>query len=202
MIYGFNEPVLAEYRRRYGVDPSVEPYDPVLLADLRGDLYDQFLRAAKERLAAGGVSMHLHVEVESFRPGASPSRTRTRPGNITFHWRRWLQTGLADETTLFGRAWMPERAFADAFVQDVLQETEIASVPAHLSAPVWLSQGHGKALADQIEYAYSSGKVAGYTMYETAAMYDTKQVGADGRLQFFPGLTEEVHERAKRLGLL
>ncbi len=202
VIYGFNEPVLAEYQRRYGVNPDVEPYDPVLLANLRGDLYDQFLHAVRERLSAAGVSMHLHVEVESFRPGASPSRARTRPGNITFHWRRWLQTGLADETTLFGRAWMAERILADTFVQDVLQEAAVASVPAHLSEPVWLSEGNGKTLADQIEYAYRSGKMAGYTMYETAAMYDTKQVGADGRLQFHPGLTEEVHECVERLGLL
>ena len=202
MIYGFNEPVLAEYQRRYGVNPDVEPYDPELLADLRGDLYDEFLRATRERLSAAGMVLHLHVEVESFRPDASPSRDRTRPGNITFHWRRWLHTGLADETTLFGRAWMAERLLDDTFVQDVLQETAVAGVPAHLSVPVGRSEGSGKTLADQIEYTYRSGKLAGYTMYETAAMYDTKQVGADGRLQFYPGLTEAVHERTERLGLL
>ena len=39
-IYGFNLPVTEEYARRYGVNPDVEPYDPVLLGEVRGDLYD------------------------------------------------------------------------------------------------------------------------------------------------------------------
>ena len=71
-IYGFNQPVAAEYERRYGVNPDVEPYDPVLLGDVRGDLYDRFLRAAKTRLAAAGLPLHHHIEIESFHPDASP----------------------------------------------------------------------------------------------------------------------------------
>ena len=201
-IYGFNPPVAAEYERRYGVNPDVAPYDPALLGDVRGDLYDQFLRAAKTRLAAAGLPMHHHIEVESFRPDASPSRTRSRPGNITFHWRRWLQSGLTDEATLFGRAWPPKRLLSDAFVQDVLNEVTANNVPAHLSLPVNVSGGDGSRLADQIEYTYRSGRLDGYTIYETAALYDRHHTGADGRLHFLPGLTEAVRERAGEIGLL
>ena len=201
-IYGFNAPVAAEYERRYGVDPDTEPYDPVLLGDVRGDLYDGFLRAAKARLAAAELPLHHHIEIESFRPDAAPSRTRSRPGNITFHWRRWLRTGLTDETTLFGRAWTPERLLSDAFVQDVLGEVAITSVPAHLSLPVNVSGTDGGRLADQIEYTWRSGRLDGYTIYETAALYDRQETGADGRLNFLPGLTEAVRERAEELGLL
>ena len=201
-IYGFNPPVAAEYERRYGVNPDVEPYDPVLLGDVRGDLYDRFLRAAKTRLAAAELPLHHHIEIESFHPDASPSRVRSRPGNITFHWRRWLSTGLADETTLFGRAWPPERLLNDAFVQDVLNEVAATSVPAHLSLPVKVSGTDGGRLADQIEYTYRSGRLDGYTIYETAALYDSQKTGADGRLSFLPGLTEAVRERAEELSLL
>ena len=201
-IYGFNPPVAAEYERRYGVNPDVEPYDPVLLGDVRGDLYDRFLRTAKTRLAAAELPLHHHIEIESFRPDASPSRVRSRPGNITFHWRRWLRTGLTDETTLFGRAWPPERLLSDAFVQDVLDEVAATSVPAHLSLPVRVSGADGGRLADQIEYTYRSGRLDGYTIYETAALYDRHRTGSDGRLNFLPGLTEAVRERAEELGLV
>ena len=201
-IYGFNPPVAAEYERRYGVNPDVEPYDPVLLGDVRGDLYDRFLRAAKARLAAAELPLHHHIEIESFRPDASPSRVRSRPGNITFNWRRWLRTGLTDETTLFGRAWPPERLLNDAFVQDVLNEVAATSVPAHLSLPVKVSGTDGGRLADQIECTYRSGRLDGYTIYETAALYDSHKIGADGRLSFLPGLTEAVRERAEELGLV
>ena len=201
-MYGFNQPVAAEYERRYGVNPDVEPYDPVLLGDVRGDLYDRFLRAAKARLAAAELPLHHHIEIESFRPDASPSRVRSRPGNITFHWRRWLQTGLTDETTLFGRAWPPERLLNDAFVQEVLDEVSTTGVPAHLSLPVKVSGTDGVRLADQIEYTFRSGRLDGYSIYETAALYDRHKTGPDGRLHFLPGLTEAVRERAKELGLL
>ncbi len=200
-IYGFNAPVAAEYERRYGVNPDVEPYDAELLADLRGDLYDQFVRAARERLTAAGLSMHHHVEIESFRADAAPARVRSRPGIINFHWRGWLRAGLVDEATLFGRAWAPERSLADAFVQEALDEVNANAVPAHLSLPVGLSRGDGNRLADQIEIAYRNGQLQGYTMYETAAMYDRNATGADGRLEFLPGLTEAVRARAGELGL-
>ncbi len=200
-IYGFNPPVAAEYEQRYGVNPDVEPYDPVLFGNVRGDLYDRFLRAARARLAAAELPLHHHIEIESFRPDASPSRTRSRPGNINFHWRRWLQTGLTDETTLFGRAWPPERLLSDAFVQNVLDEVSATNVPAHLSLPVNVSGADGSRLADQIEYTYRSGRLDGYSIYETAALYDRHHTGADGRLRFLPGLTEAVHERAQKLDL-
>ena len=201
-IYGFNAPVVAEYARRYGVNPDVEPYDPTLLGAVRGDLYDQFLHAARERITAAGLRMHHHIEIESFRADASPSRLRSRPGDITFNWRRWLRAGLADEATLFGRAWPPERFLADGFVKDVLEEVNANAVPAHFSLPVGLSRGDGNRLADQIEITYHNGQMQGYTMYETAAMYNRHATGAEGRLQFLPGLTEAVQERVDQLGLL
>ena len=125
-----------------------------------------------------------------------------RPGNITFHWRRWLRTGLTDETTLFGRAWPPERLLGDGYVQEVLDVVSETGVPAHLSLPVKVSGTDGGRLADQIEYTFRSGRLDGYTIYETAALYDRHETEPDGRLSFLPGLTEAVRARAGALGLL
>ena len=75
-------------------------------------------------------------------------------------------------------------------------------VPAHLSLPVKVSGTDGGRLADQIEYTWRSGRLDGYTIYETAALYDRHKTGADGRLHFLPGLTEAVRARAEELGLL
>ena len=87
-------------------------------------------------------------------------------------------------------------------MQDVLNEVTANNVPAHLSLPVNVSGGDGSRLADQIEYTYRSGRLDGYTIYETAALYDRHHTGADGRLHFLPGLTEAVRERAGEIGLL
>ena len=200
-LYGFNEPVLDEYKRRYGVNPDVEPYDPVLLGEIRGEFYDQFLGRVKHRLSAAGKRMHVHLEVESYRPDATLARRRTRPGNIHFHWRRWLHSGLADEATLMAVNWSPERVLNDDVGQEMLQEAQEAGVPVHLRHFVWSSRD-GNVHADRLEYAYRFGGLSGYNLYETAAMYDTQSLGTDGQLNFYPGLMEQIRERISKLGLL
>ena len=199
-MYGFNEPVIGEYQRRYGVDPDVEPYDVELVGALRGEFYDRFLMAAKEWLSAAGKRMQLHAEMESFRPDACQARWRTRPGNIIFNWRGWLRTGLADEATLFGRGWTPERLLDDALAKDMLNEAAHAGVPVHLSKQV--GGDDVKLNADRLEYAYRHGGLAGYTLYETASMFNHEGLGTDGLLQFHPGLTEAIRDRVQGLGLL
>ncbi|MBX3010010.1 MAG: hypothetical protein KF832_00840 [Caldilineaceae bacterium] len=199
-LYGFNEPVRQEYARRYGRDPALERYDPELLGEVRGDLYDSFLRAAKQRLAAAGKQLHLHLEFESFRPDAPQARWRTRPGHIAFHWQRWLREGLPAEVQLMGAAWTPERALADPLVQTMLTAAAAHAIPAHLRRYMWWSRD-GKAHADSLEQVYNQSNVAGYNLYETASFYDTQQLDAAGRLQFHPGMVEAIRARLEQLGL-
>ena len=168
-IYGFNEPVAEEYERRHGTNPETGPYDPALLGKLRGEFFDEFLWAAKRRLSAAGKKLSVHAEMESFRPDACQGRTRSRPGAIEFDWRGWLSSGLADEATLFGRAWDPDVTLQDDLVVEMLDTADAAGVPVHLSRQV----GHGAmSEPDKLEYAYRSGKLAGYCFYETASMYE------------------------------
>ena len=197
-IYGFNEPVTAEYQRRYGVNPDVEPYDPELLGALRGEFFDRYLRSAKSRLSAAGKPMQLHFESESFRSDTNQGRWRTRPGNITFNWRGWLRSGLADEGTLFGRGWTPPRILDDAVAQDMIGEANAAGVPMHMNKQV---SANGKEQADWLELSYRNGGFSGYTFYETASMFENI-LGPDGMLQFRPGLIEAIRERVESLGLM
>lgn len=199
-LYGFNAPVLQEYERRYGVNPALEPYDVELLGEVRGDLYDSFLRVAKRRLAAAGKQLHLHLEFESFRPDAPQARWRTRPGNIAFHWRRWLREGLPAAVQLMGAAWTPERALTDPLVQEMIAAATAHQIPAHLRRYMWWSRD-GKVHADSLEHVYRQPGIAGYNLYETASFYDNHQVGADGRLHFHPGMAEEIRARIEQLGL-
>ena len=194
--FGFNEPVLAEYQRRYGVNPDVEDFDHKLLGDIRGDFFDQFLRRAKHRLAAAGKPLQLHLEVESFRPDAAQGRWRTRPGNINFHWRRWLRSGLADEATMFGRGWSVERILDDPLANEMIAEANAAGVPMHLSKQV---SRDGKQQADWVEKAYNKGGLAGYSYYESAGFLDGEK---DGKLQFHEGVMDSIRERVGSLGLL
>ncbi len=63
--YGFNEPVVAEYVRRYGKDPrQIKPdsLDELRFVQLKGDFLTQFLREVKEVTAAAGKKLTLVVD--------------------------------------------------------------------------------------------------------------------------------------------
>jgi hypothetical protein len=199
-LYGFNEPVLQEYERRYGVSPETEPYDPALLGALRGEFFDQFLWRVKHRLSAAGKRMQVHLEMDKFQPDAAVGRRRTQPGNITFHWRRWLRSGLANEATLGVFVGLSKSTIM-RLGQEALQEAAAAHVPVYLAQVVWESRD-GKVHADWLEHAYRNESLSGYLLYETAAMYDNRSVGSDGRLEFYPGLLEGIRDRVQSLGLL
>ena len=112
------------------------------------------------------------------RSGPTPVRDAgaPAPATSTFNWRSWLHTGLADEATLFGRGWMPDQMLDDALTLEMLREAADAGVPVHLSKAVGHSRD-GEVHADLLEYIYRFGGLAGYTLYETAAMYDGQHLG-------------------------
>ena len=90
------------------------------------------LTSAKELLAGAGKKLQLHLEVESFRADAAQAGSRSRPGNITFNWQRWLQRVLADEATLMAVNWTPEKVLNDVVGETMVREAAATSVPLHL----------------------------------------------------------------------
>jgi hypothetical protein len=198
-LYGFNAPIATEYARRYGVNPAEQPYDPDLLADLRGEFYDRFLMRVKRRLAAAGKKLQVHLEADSFRPDAPQARRRTRPGHMHFHWRHWLRSGLAQEATLMSFRSM-DAALADPITQDMLREASAAGAPVCWRQYMFTNR-EGPAQADALEGAYRAAGLSGYNYYDAACLYDRFRMGSDGRLSFYPGMLEALRERAQALGL-
>lgn len=63
--YGFNEPVVAEYLRRYGKDPRQarpDSLDELRFVQLKGDFLTQFLREVKEVTTAAGKQLTLVID--------------------------------------------------------------------------------------------------------------------------------------------
>ncbi len=69
--YGFNEPVVAEYLRRYGKDPrTVEPdsLDELRFVQLKGDFLTEFLREAKAVTSAAGKKLVMTTDQQIADP--------------------------------------------------------------------------------------------------------------------------------------
>ena len=94
-LRNFNPPMIEAYRQRYGVDPSMEDYDPARFCALAGDFYDLFVEAASDLCRRRGKRIQHHIFADH---DVTPDERG--PMNIQVHWRRWLEEGRLDAVTL------------------------------------------------------------------------------------------------------
>jgi len=101
--FGYNQPVVSEFERRYGVDIRREPFDRRKWARLRGEFVEAFLRELRSRLSEHGRTLAICVD------GRDPTRpmlwnvsggVRTA-GSIEWSPRKWVRTETVDEMCLF-----------------------------------------------------------------------------------------------------
>ena len=142
--YGYNEPVLAEARRRYGDQFPLRE----MIAKIRGDSFSDFMREASRMTRERGKVFQMHFHAEAFRTDANFGQMNGIPSNIEFQWRRWLDEKLLDSiylrTSWFEASEDPddanagirsklERNLADPVVVDMLSEAQKRSLPVILN---------------------------------------------------------------------
>ena len=97
--YGFNEPVVEEFRSRYGVDVLTEPYDKEAFRKLQGEYLTQFMREVRSLLNDRGLPLQAHVNY--FMERKIPGWNRNNlPVNFDYEWRRWLREDIVDSVCL------------------------------------------------------------------------------------------------------
>jgi HEAT repeat protein len=139
--FGFNEPVAAEFKKRYGVDIRTEPFDHDAWARLRGEYFTQFLRELR-----AGLSPH-HKKLAVCVDGADPHWPTIWSGGggagfrsagmIYFDVATWAAEALVDEVC----AWGPRDEGAAAVVR-LAGECRGSSVTASaLRTRGWLPPG-------------------------------------------------------------
>ena len=92
--YGFDEPVVEEFRRRYGTDPLTEDFDWTAWQKLQSESTTQLMREVSALLRSRGRKCQVHL-------GHYNSVSETWPAymNRYLDWESWLREGLFDEVT-------------------------------------------------------------------------------------------------------
>lgn len=101
--FGFNEPIMAEYRRRYGVDPREAPFDADRLARLQGEYLTDFVRELRTALRRRGVQLGLFLNpIDPGLPQPWLADTAVLPtGRIQVDWQRYVREDLVDELAVY-----------------------------------------------------------------------------------------------------
>lgn len=98
--FGYNQPIVEEYKRRYGKDILTEEFDKEAWARVRGDYVTLFLRELKESLAVHDKKLAVCIDPKHpYLPQThgGPNNPHTTTGRIYLDWERWANQGIVDE---------------------------------------------------------------------------------------------------------
>ena len=97
--YGFNAPVVTEYRRRYGVDPLTDDsFDRALWRQLNGEYITGFVRWSSQRLHEKGKRLHVQISLPVF--DRDFWTLNDAPANYKYEWKKWMDEHLVDGISL------------------------------------------------------------------------------------------------------
>ncbi|MBM3475602.1 MAG: hypothetical protein FJX75_20250 [Armatimonadetes bacterium] len=98
--YGFNEPIVDEFRRRHGVDIRTEPFDREAWYRLRGEYVTQFLRELHGALGRHGKKLSMTLRCDEPNLPQCWYGTGTKipgAGMVYLDWESWAKEGIVDE---------------------------------------------------------------------------------------------------------
>jgi len=211
--YGYNEPIVEEFTRRYGVGPTGSATDLSRLAELRGEHFTSFIRETSESIRGAGGKMQVHVHTEAFRPEPCHGQMMGFPDNIGFDWRSWVEEGLLDGVT-FRMSWFegledppespPDRsclvnALAEPYAKESLDTLVDAGVPAYLNRYFQRSVGDEEYLSD-LEKVHGDERFGGFDLYEFSIMAHATPDGT--ALNSYNGRMEMIQAKVEELGLV
>ncbi len=181
--YGFNPPIVEEYKQRYGVDIRTQDFDREKWRRLRGEHYTSFLREARDLLHAAGKKIQLHV---SSSMQVDPSHHTAM--EIHWDWRRWIEEGLADALTL--EAVNPNTMLYD----EIKSMTEERNIRTYFCPFFWsaLQYDNWKHSPQKLFRLSSDAGDDGFILYECAALMEGR---TDGTVELkHPELKETIRK--------
>ena len=95
LAYCYAEPVLKEFKARYGREPRVSAEDIEAVRRIRGEGHTQFLVEARRLLHAVGKRLEHHIEA---RMKADPSIDAYQ--GVHYDWKRWIDEQIVDGVNL------------------------------------------------------------------------------------------------------
>ena len=210
--YGFNEPVVEEFRRREGRDPEFTAEDLASIARIRGEHYTYFVRETVAQARGLGKKTQFHLHTEAFRPDPVHGQLMSFPPNMHFDWRSWVEEGLFDGIT-FRTSWFeawedppctqPNRqrlatALGERYADESLTFAHRAGVPLYLNRYLVRAIGIEQYLSD-LENTFNDPRFSGFDLYECVSL--ARATPDVSRIEPLDDSIDRIRAKAKELGL-
>ncbi len=182
--YSYNQPIVDEYKKRYGVDIAAEQADPIKLLKLRGDFFMKFVRDAVKELHRHNLKLQMHVADYMEHPtldAAFPSAGFWAASQVIPDWKEVIK--VVDEVSLKDYNWGTYDPYNAGGIKDAV---------AKLKKPLWIhcymQQGHDLN-QNFIAAVEADNRVTGLMLYEV--VYRPGNV-KDGMIEITPDSTIQV----------
>ena len=170
--YGFEAPVVREFKKRYGVDITKEPFSAARHRALLGEFYTEFVKQASTLVRSRGKRLQVHIGPEEML--RAPHRHYM---NLRWDWEGWIERGLIDEITIKDRPLVDEALWAR-----IVRHSRRKRIPAYFcprvtvgyEEPHWVRKWR-LTLDDSIRLGQN-----GLMLYESASH---AQIGRSGRIE-------------------
>ncbi len=96
--FGFNPPVVDEYRKRYGVNILTEPFESTKLCDLQGEFFTKFLRRIRET-----IGPDRNLIAGTTLDGVCGYGVDGAQFRMTLNWRQWIDEAIADGLMVYSQ---------------------------------------------------------------------------------------------------
>jgi hypothetical protein len=131
---GYNEPAVADFKTRFGVDVRRQPFDPQAWRDHLGGYLTALLLELRGALTREGRALGV---------GAARGDILGPPlGNTTLHWRDWVREGLIDHLvvdqnssqcpSMWHQLWPMHRG--TGYVQNYLDGSNLPPLGEHVAS--------------------------------------------------------------------
>jgi hypothetical protein len=126
--FGFNEPIVDEFKARYNVDIRTEVFNRQDWYDLRGEYFTQFLRELKSALSIYNIKLGINMN------GRDPSvpcflvmggSYLSTAGMITMDYQTWINEGIVDLLQISMKGSEAERIQTIQTLQNAVSGTNI-----------------------------------------------------------------------------
>ncbi|MCK4624835.1 MAG: family 10 glycosylhydrolase [Phycisphaerae bacterium] len=99
--FGFNDPIVEEYKKRYEADIRTEEFDRELWNKLRGEYLTLFLSEAKQLLSSHDMPLSMMVKDENRGKSIGGHQLGWILGDLYTDWEKWVEDGVIDELCLY-----------------------------------------------------------------------------------------------------